>query len=66
MSESGSPAGFGLPPTALRNQTRIHFAADTADLHKRFEGRHKLTPFQLQLSALNRATGPSSTLVTRA
>jgi hypothetical protein len=66
MSESVVRPVSASHPQPSATKTRIHFAADTADLHKRFEGRHKLTPFQLQLSAVNRATGPSSTLVTRA
>jgi hypothetical protein len=45
---------------------RIYFAAGTTDLHKSFEGLHKLTPFQLQLSAVNLGDRrPSSTLVCR-
>jgi hypothetical protein len=36
-----------------------------ADLHKSFEGLHKLTPFQLQLSAVNRATGARRALWSR-
>lgn len=57
MSESVARPVPASPHSPQQPKREFISSAGTADLHKSFEGRHKLTPFQLQISAVNRVTG---------